>query len=294
MTGSGPWPAVAAHLRPGGLLVIDLLNPTRDWLSRPAGSVRQDVFGHLPSGASVARTETMVSTDLATLVRVIRSAYETASDGVVTKHFVEWRAIGPTPRWARTPGRSPRVSRSPARSIGRRPRPSVRTPPPFHGPGAADWTRPGPAPAVSPPTRPPGFGHAPSTAGRTVPAAARPRSAPFPRDGRRRASVAAPTHQQEHRRVGGERLAVVTALHRFDHKACPFQQVFGLEPVGVSEGPFDKVFGHDSVAGGLIRRADHPYQGCQIGAHHRLRARHAGARWQVTEHILADRTGGPR
>jgi SAM-dependent methyltransferase len=82
--------AVAAHLRPGGLLVIDLLNPTPDWLSRPAGSVRQDVFGHLPSGASVARTETMVSTDLATQVRVIRSAYETVSDGVVTKHFVEW------------------------------------------------------------------------------------------------------------------------------------------------------------------------------------------------------------
>lgn len=82
--------AVAAHLRPGGLLVIDLLNPTPDWLSRPAGSVRQDVFGHLPSGASVARTETMVSTDLAAQVRVIRSAYETVSDGVVTKHFVEW------------------------------------------------------------------------------------------------------------------------------------------------------------------------------------------------------------
>jgi SAM-dependent methyltransferase len=82
--------AVAAHLRPGALLVIDLLNPTPDWLSRPAGSVRQDVFGHLPSGASVARTETMVSTDLATQVRVIRSAYETVSDGVVTKHFVEW------------------------------------------------------------------------------------------------------------------------------------------------------------------------------------------------------------
>jgi SAM-dependent methyltransferase len=82
--------AVAAHLRPGGLLVIDLLNPTPDWLSRAAGSVRQDVFGHLPSGASVARTETMVSTDLATQVRVIRSAYETVSDGVVTKHFVEW------------------------------------------------------------------------------------------------------------------------------------------------------------------------------------------------------------
>ena len=71
--------------------MIDLLNPTPDWLSRPAGSVRQDVFGHLPSGASMARTETMVSTDSATQVRVIRSAYETVSDGVMTKHFVEWQ-----------------------------------------------------------------------------------------------------------------------------------------------------------------------------------------------------------
>lgn len=82
--------AVGAHLRPGGLLAIDLLNPTPDWLARPPGSVRQDVFGHLPSGASVARTETMVSTDLATQVRVIRSAYETVTDGVVRKRFVEW------------------------------------------------------------------------------------------------------------------------------------------------------------------------------------------------------------
>jgi len=90
MTSSGPWPRLLPISGPGGLLVIDLLNPTPDWLSRPAGSVHQDVFDHLPSGASVARTETMVSTDLATQVRVIRSAYETVSDGVVTKHFVEW------------------------------------------------------------------------------------------------------------------------------------------------------------------------------------------------------------
>lgn len=81
---------VAAHLRPRGLLAIDLLNPTPEWLSRPPGSVRQDVFGQLPSGATVARTETMVSTDLAAQVRVIRSAYDIVTDGVVTKRFVEW------------------------------------------------------------------------------------------------------------------------------------------------------------------------------------------------------------
>ena len=82
--------AVAAHLRPGGVLALDLLNPTPEWLTRPPGSVRQDVFGQLPSGATVARTETMVSTDLAAQVRVIRSAYEIVTDEVVTKRFVEW------------------------------------------------------------------------------------------------------------------------------------------------------------------------------------------------------------
>jgi SAM-dependent methyltransferase len=82
--------SAATHLRPGALLALDLLNPTPDWLSRPPGSVRQDVFGQLPSGATVARTETMVSTDLAAQVRVIRSAYEIVSNGAVTKRFVEW------------------------------------------------------------------------------------------------------------------------------------------------------------------------------------------------------------
>lgn len=83
--------SVAAHLAPGGLLALDLLNPTPDWLCRPPGSVRQDVFGELPSGeGSVARTETMVSTDLATQVRVTRSAYEVVEDGHLTKRYVEW------------------------------------------------------------------------------------------------------------------------------------------------------------------------------------------------------------
>ena len=42
-------------------------------------------------GITVARTETMVSTDLAAQVRVIRSAYEVvAADGSLTKRFVEW------------------------------------------------------------------------------------------------------------------------------------------------------------------------------------------------------------
>jgi SAM-dependent methyltransferase len=83
--------SVAAHVQPGGLLALDLLNPTPEWLAMSAGSVRQDVFGTLPSnGATVARTETMVDTDLANQVRIIRSAYEVVDGGQVTKHFVEW------------------------------------------------------------------------------------------------------------------------------------------------------------------------------------------------------------
>jgi hypothetical protein len=40
---------------------------------------------------TVARTEAVVSIDLAAQVRVIRSAYEVvADDGTVTKRFVEW------------------------------------------------------------------------------------------------------------------------------------------------------------------------------------------------------------
>jgi SAM-dependent methyltransferase len=83
---------VAAHLRPGGLLALDLLNPTLGWLGAPPGSVRQDlVHAVADQGITVARTETMVSTDLAAQVRVIRSAYEiVAADGSLTKRFVEW------------------------------------------------------------------------------------------------------------------------------------------------------------------------------------------------------------
>jgi SAM-dependent methyltransferase len=84
--------AVAAHLRPGGLLALHLLNPTPAWLSEPPGSLRQDIAHHDPAqGLTVARTEAVVSTDLASQVRVIRSAYEiVADDGSLRKRFVEW------------------------------------------------------------------------------------------------------------------------------------------------------------------------------------------------------------
>ena len=84
--------AVAEHLRPGGVLAMDLMHPSPAWLLRPPGSLHQDLVQHVPErGVTLARTETVVSTDLAAQVRVIRSAYEmVADDGSVTKRFVEW------------------------------------------------------------------------------------------------------------------------------------------------------------------------------------------------------------
>ena len=84
--------AVATHLRPGGVLALDLMHPAPAWLLRPPGSLHQDLVQHVPErGVTLARTETVVSTDLAAQVRMIRSAYEiVADDGSVTKRFVEW------------------------------------------------------------------------------------------------------------------------------------------------------------------------------------------------------------
>ena len=83
---------VARHLRPGGLLALDLLSPSPAWLLEPPGSLRQDLAHTSPElGATVVRTEAVVSTDLAAQVRRIRSIYEViASDGTVTKRIVEW------------------------------------------------------------------------------------------------------------------------------------------------------------------------------------------------------------
>lgn len=83
---------IVRHLRPGGVLALDLLHPTPGWLDQPPGSVRQDQVQYdEQQGATVSRTETTVSTDLAAQVRVIRSAYEVIGrDGAVTKRLVEW------------------------------------------------------------------------------------------------------------------------------------------------------------------------------------------------------------
>jgi ubiquinone/menaquinone biosynthesis C-methylase UbiE len=82
---------IARHLKPGGQFVIDLLNPRLDWLSQPPGSLRNDLTQDVEAqGIVVSRTETAVSTDFATQVRVIRSMWEViARDGAVTKRIVE-------------------------------------------------------------------------------------------------------------------------------------------------------------------------------------------------------------
>lgn len=84
--------AIAAHLRPGGLLALDLLHPSPAWLMEPPGSLRQDLVQHVPErGVTVARTEAVVSIDRAAQVRVLRSAYEVVrDDGTLSKRFVEW------------------------------------------------------------------------------------------------------------------------------------------------------------------------------------------------------------
>jgi SAM-dependent methyltransferase len=84
--------AVAAHLRPGGRLALDLLNPRLDWLSAAPGSLHQDLVEYAPTlAATVARTEAVVRTDLVDQVRVTRSGYDVvANDGTVKKRFVEW------------------------------------------------------------------------------------------------------------------------------------------------------------------------------------------------------------
>lgn len=85
---------VAAHLRPGGLLAIDLLHPRPEWVGAPIGWMRDDLVqtSSAAHGVTISRVESVVSTDLARQVRTIRSAYEVidAQGRLVAKRFVEW------------------------------------------------------------------------------------------------------------------------------------------------------------------------------------------------------------
>ncbi len=85
--------SIRAHLRPGGLLAIDFMHPLPEWVAAAPGSLRDDLLQRVPDrGFTLSRVESVVSTNLARQVRVIRSAYEIIDDNgaVVTKRFVEW------------------------------------------------------------------------------------------------------------------------------------------------------------------------------------------------------------
>lgn len=78
------------HIRPGGVVALDLLNPSPEWLLEPPGGLRQDLVEELDGGA-VLRTEAAVTTDRARQVRVIRSIYEVIdARGDSQKRVVEW------------------------------------------------------------------------------------------------------------------------------------------------------------------------------------------------------------
>jgi SAM-dependent methyltransferase len=85
--------SISAHVRPGGVLAMDLMHPLPEWTSAPRGSMRDDLLEHVAEqGFTLSRIESVVSTDLAKQIRVIRSIYETVDDTgkVLDKRFVEW------------------------------------------------------------------------------------------------------------------------------------------------------------------------------------------------------------
>jgi SAM-dependent methyltransferase len=84
---------IADHLRPGGLLAIDVMHPQPDWLGARPGAMHADLLQRVPErGYTLSRVESVVSTDQARQVRVIRSAYEVIDDrgALIEKRFVEW------------------------------------------------------------------------------------------------------------------------------------------------------------------------------------------------------------
>ena len=84
---------IAEHLRPGGLLAIDFMHPQPEWLAAQPGAMHADLLQRVPErGYTLSRVESVVSTDRARQVRVIRSAYEVIDDrgALIEKRFVEW------------------------------------------------------------------------------------------------------------------------------------------------------------------------------------------------------------
>ncbi|HEV7662588.1 MAG TPA: class I SAM-dependent methyltransferase [Chloroflexota bacterium] len=84
---------IARHLRDGGVLAIDFMHPRLDWLGAANGTMKDDLLQTVRErGFTLSRVESVVSTDLARQVRVIRSIYERIDThgAVLEKRFVEW------------------------------------------------------------------------------------------------------------------------------------------------------------------------------------------------------------
>ena len=83
--------AIRAHLRSGGILVLDLLNPSPQWAARATGLPVQDLFQESPDGElAISRSEWVVDTDEARRIRVTRSVYEIRRRGTTEFRTVEW------------------------------------------------------------------------------------------------------------------------------------------------------------------------------------------------------------
>lgn len=86
--------AIHGHLRPGGLIAMDLLHPKPDFVGAPLGLLRDDLVQRRRGDGclTVSRIESIVSADLARQIRVIRSTYEVVDShgAVLEKRFVEW------------------------------------------------------------------------------------------------------------------------------------------------------------------------------------------------------------
>ena len=83
---------VRRHLRPHGLLALDLLHPTGAWLHRPVGEPSRDLLRRVPErGLVVSRVERVLHDDPTAQLRVVRSDYELVwDDGKVERRSTVW------------------------------------------------------------------------------------------------------------------------------------------------------------------------------------------------------------
>ena len=83
--------AIRRHLRPGGMVVLDLLNPSPEWWARATVLPLQDLFRGFPErDLAVSRSEWVLDTDETRRIRVTRSVYEIRRGGTTEFRTVDW------------------------------------------------------------------------------------------------------------------------------------------------------------------------------------------------------------